>query len=151
MPSSTGLLLLHRTEYTSEHLPFWLVSPVTRCKLFWEIQGSVTHFFFWQYWSLNSGPSPWATPPALFCDEYFWDRVSRTICPGYIRTTILLISVSWVARIIGMSHWHPAVTHFFKKMYTTRNWGCSSAVECGLSKYKVLGSTSQHHAHIKCI
>jgi hypothetical protein len=22
-------------------------------------------FFFW-YWGLNSGPSPWATPPALF-------------------------------------------------------------------------------------
>jgi hypothetical protein len=26
----------------------------------------------------------------------------------WLRTVILLISASWVARIIGMSHWHPA-------------------------------------------
>jgi hypothetical protein len=29
------------------------------------------------YWGLNSGPSPWATPPALFLWRVFWDRVSR--------------------------------------------------------------------------
>jgi hypothetical protein len=34
----------------------------------------------------------------------FWDRVSRTICPGWLQTVILLISVSWVARTTGMSH-----------------------------------------------
>jgi hypothetical protein len=28
---------------------------------------------------------------------------------GCLRTTILLISDSWVARITGMSHWHPAL------------------------------------------
>jgi hypothetical protein len=39
------------------------------------------------------------------CDGYFWDGgVSQTICPGWLQTTILLISASWVARIIGMSH-----------------------------------------------
>jgi hypothetical protein len=31
-----------------------------------------------------------------------------TICLGSLWTTILLISASWVARIIGMSHQHPA-------------------------------------------
>jgi hypothetical protein len=31
------------------------------------------HFFliFLWYWDLNSGPSPWATPPALFCEGFF--------------------------------------------------------------------------------
>jgi hypothetical protein len=38
---------------------------------------------------------------------FFWDRVSCTICPGWLWTTVLLISASWVARITGMSHRHP--------------------------------------------
>jgi hypothetical protein len=43
------------------------------------------------------------------CDGYFWDRVLWTICPGKIvQTVILLISASWVARITGVSHQHPA-------------------------------------------
>jgi hypothetical protein len=40
--------------------------------------------------------------------SFFWDRVSWTICLGWLRTMILLISASWVARITGMSHRHPA-------------------------------------------
>jgi hypothetical protein len=44
----------------------------------------------------------------IFCDGFFRDRVSGTICPGWLQTSILLISVSWVARIIGMSHLHLA-------------------------------------------
>jgi hypothetical protein len=39
-----------------------------------------------------------------FWDGYFRDRVSRTICPGWLQTMILLTSASWVARIIGMTH-----------------------------------------------
>jgi hypothetical protein len=39
----------------------------------------------------------------------FNDRVLRTICPGWLRTTILLISASWVARITAVSHWHLAL------------------------------------------
>jgi hypothetical protein len=39
-----------------------------------------------------------------FCVRCFWDRVSRTICPGWLWTVILLISASWVARITGVSH-----------------------------------------------
>jgi hypothetical protein len=34
----------------------------------------------------------------------FRDRVSRTICSGWLRTEILLISASWVAGIIVISH-----------------------------------------------
>jgi hypothetical protein len=35
----------------------------------------------------------------FFYDGFFWDRVLRTICPGWLRTVILLISASWAARI----------------------------------------------------
>jgi hypothetical protein len=40
-------------------------------------------FFFLQYWGLNSGPTPGATPLALFCGGLFQDRVSETICSGW--------------------------------------------------------------------
>jgi hypothetical protein len=65
-------------------------------------------FIFLQCWGLNWGSSPWATPPAHFCFEYFRDRVSWAICPGWLWNTILLISASWVARITGVSYQHPA-------------------------------------------
>jgi hypothetical protein len=67
------------------------------CSLFYFI------LFFW-YWGLNSGPTPWPTPPAFFCNGFFWHRLLRTICLGWLRTAILLIYVSWVTRITGMSH-----------------------------------------------
>jgi hypothetical protein len=44
-----------------------------------------------------------STSPS-FCDRVFWDRVSWTICLGWLRTVILLISASWVAGITGVSH-----------------------------------------------
>jgi hypothetical protein len=39
-----------------------------------------------------------------FCFGYFGDRVSRTVCPVWPQTSILLISVSQIARITGVSH-----------------------------------------------
>jgi hypothetical protein len=60
-------------------------------------------FVLLQCWGLNSGPIPWTTPPALFCD-----RVWGTVCPGWLQTSILLISASWVAGITGVSHLHQA-------------------------------------------
>jgi hypothetical protein len=59
---------------------------------------------FFLYWDLNSDPTPWATPPALFCEGFFRDRFSWTISPGWPQTSILLISASWIAVITGMSH-----------------------------------------------
>jgi hypothetical protein len=67
----------------------------------------IAFFFFLWYWGLNSRPSPWATPPALFLWSVFQDRVSQTIFLGWLWTMILLISVSWVARITDVSHWCP--------------------------------------------
>jgi hypothetical protein len=85
------------------------------------------------YWGWNSGPSPWVTPPALFfffCEGFFWDRVSWTIYQGWLWTVILLISASWVARFIGVSHWHPATRCFYK-----------------LSKTWIEGNTLNVYAH----
>jgi hypothetical protein len=78
---------------------------------------TITLYFWWywiffpQCWDLNSGPTPWATPPALFFfffEGFFWDRVFQTICSGWLQTVILLISASWVARITSVSHQCPA-------------------------------------------
>jgi hypothetical protein len=63
------------------------------------------------YWGLNLGLTPWDTPPALFCDGFSQDRVLWTICMGWHWITVFLISASWVARIIGASHWRPACVH----------------------------------------
>jgi hypothetical protein len=49
---------------------------------------------------------------------FFWGRISWTICPGWLQTAILLISVSWVARITGVSHWHPVELHILKIAFT---------------------------------
>jgi hypothetical protein len=38
----------------------------------------------------------------------FRDKFAWTICPGWLWTVILLISASWVARILVVSHWHRA-------------------------------------------
>jgi hypothetical protein len=79
----------------------------------WNVLFLFLSFFLW-YWALNSGPTPWATPPALFSLwRVFPDRVLWTICPGRLQTMILLISASWVARITTVSHWCPAEIYFF--------------------------------------
>jgi hypothetical protein len=45
-----------------------------------------------QYWGLNSGPTFCATPTALFCEGFFQDKVSGTICLDWLQTEILLSS-----------------------------------------------------------
>jgi hypothetical protein len=86
---------------------------------------SVFYFFVCMcYWGLNSEPTPWATPPTLcvcvcvcVCVwRVFRDWDSWTICPGWLRMMILLISVSWVAEIIGVSPGHPAWWCIFKTL-----------------------------------
>jgi hypothetical protein len=44
--------------------------------------------------SLSTGP--------FFFFFFFWGRVWQTICLGWLLTTILLISTSWVARITSV-------------------------------------------------
>jgi hypothetical protein len=43
----------------------------------------------------------------------FWDRISWTLCPGWLWASIFLISASWVARITGESHQRSAKRFFF--------------------------------------
>jgi hypothetical protein len=42
-------------------------------------------FIYLRCWGLNSGPSPWATPPALVLWRVFLDRVSGNFLPGCLR------------------------------------------------------------------
>jgi hypothetical protein len=71
------------------------------------IKSTFFFFFFW-YWVLNSGPSPWVTPPTLFLksEGFFEIGFCGTICLDWLWTVILLISASWVVRITGVSHRH---------------------------------------------
>jgi hypothetical protein len=50
------------------------------------------------------------------CDGFFGDRVFQTICPGWLRTSVLWISASWIARITGVSHQRLA-WHLFNKKF----------------------------------
>jgi hypothetical protein len=51
------------------------------------------------------------------CVGFFQDRVARNICLGWLQTTILLISASWVAGITGVSHQQPATAFFFFSLF----------------------------------
>jgi H+/Cl- antiporter ClcA len=60
------------------------------------------------YWGLNSGPTPWATPPALFV----FSIIKIGSHELFAQAGFELWS-SWVARIVGMSHQCPAFFLFF--------------------------------------
>jgi hypothetical protein len=62
-----------------------------------------------QYWGLNSGPSPWATPPALFGEEFFGIGSHELFTWAGFEPWSLMISASWVARITGVSCQCPAI------------------------------------------
>jgi hypothetical protein len=84
---------------------FKILIVVSLAEVRWNL--NVVWFFclFFQYWGLNSGPTLWATPSALFCDGLLFKIGSRgTVCPGWLQTAILLISASWVAMITGVTH-----------------------------------------------
>jgi hypothetical protein len=78
-----------------------------------SISLSLSFFFMVLGLELRAYTLSQSTSP--FCIKYFWDRVSQTICLGWLRTTILLIAASWVARITGVSHQHPAAFCLLKQ------------------------------------
>jgi hypothetical protein len=43
--------------------------------------------------------------PSFFCKRFFEIGSRRTICVGWLRTVILLISASWITRITGWASW----------------------------------------------
>jgi hypothetical protein len=48
-------------------------------------------------------PAPWATPPALFCDEFFEIGAHKLFAQAGFK-----LWYSWVVSITGLSHWLPA-------------------------------------------
>jgi hypothetical protein len=84
----------------------WLVSAYLSA-LGWD----ATFFFFFVVTGLElrAYTLSHSTSPFYVCVRYFQDRVSRTICSGWLWTLILLISASWVARITGVRY------HFLKE------------------------------------
>jgi hypothetical protein len=114
-----------------------------------------TFFFYWIFLVvlgfefeasclLGRHSTAWVTPPALFYVEYFQDRVSQTICLGWLQTMFLLISSSLIARITGLSHWCPALIKYFKNLlyilYITKNIAMSTLAHTslGICKGKLL-------------
>jgi hypothetical protein len=75
----------------------------------------------------------------LFCDFFSQDRVSQIVCLGWPRTTILLISTTWVARITGMNHQHPV--YFFVCFFETES--CNVA-QVGLKLSIILPQSSEY-------
>jgi hypothetical protein len=89
---------------------FWNLSllffPLFALRPLWysSISGSFFWFFFFFFFLVVLGFelrashllgrhfTIWVTLPALFLIVYFQDRVSQTICPGWLPTMILLIS-----------------------------------------------------------
>jgi hypothetical protein len=108
-------------HYTSFHLPvlgfelralYWL----SRSSTTWATPPALSttplpSFFSSLFFSTGAWTQDLYLEPlqqSFFCNRVFQDRVLRIICPGWLRTAILLISASRVARITGVSHWHPA-------------------------------------------
>jgi hypothetical protein len=100
-------------SYSSHMKAFYTVSLKLYCFIIFV-------FFFFST-GLNSGLKPWGTPPDLFCDGFFRDRVSQTTCLGLLWNIILLISASWVVRITGVSHQHPAHFYFLQQSWSACN------------------------------
>jgi hypothetical protein len=120
------LLPTHRASGLQAR-PYTLLGQQRRQGVWKVLQHSLKRFFFFFLvvlaFELNASrllgrhSTPWATPSVLFCVGYFQNRVSWTICPGWLQTLILLISASHVARITGMSHWYSA-KRFLKMLLT---------------------------------
>jgi hypothetical protein len=60
-------------------------------------------FFSFALLVLYSGPTAWTTA-TLFGEGISQDRVSWTVCLRWLRTSIRMISASWVARMTGVRH-----------------------------------------------
>jgi hypothetical protein len=72
--------------------------------IFYHFYRTNIYLFIFQYCGLHSGPTPWATPSALFCEGIFPEIGSWwTMCLGWLQIVKLLISASWVAKIADIN------------------------------------------------
>jgi hypothetical protein len=99
-----GLLILCYQGFLTLALPLQTFIYVTSM---WSFMTTL-FFVVFQYWGLNSGPTPWVMPPAIF---FVMVVFFQTSCiQGWLWTLVLLISAPWVAKITGVSHlasWPP--------------------------------------------
>jgi hypothetical protein len=111
-----AIVLSYMSFIIWEHIPSILIFfRAHTCTGIWFYHWSHTSspesriYFFWCY-GLNSGPIPWATPPHQPCFkvECFQNKLSQTICQGWLQTMFLMISASSVNGTTSMGHWHPA-------------------------------------------
>jgi hypothetical protein len=98
---------LSRVRETEAELPIIPLGVNT------DARTSFIYLFFWLGFELRAlrlqSKSHTSSP---FCSGYFGDEVSRTICPEWPQTAILLISASQVAGITGANHrarLHPSI------------------------------------------
>jgi hypothetical protein len=74
---------------------------------------------------LRAALRPWSSYQSGIADTLHhagligWDVVLLTFCPGWPHTAVLLISVSWIAGIIGVSHQIAYLCEIAKKEYNT--------------------------------
>jgi hypothetical protein len=59
-----------------------------------------------------------------FLQWNFWDSISQAIYPVWVWTEILLFSVSWVARVTGMSCWRLVNSSFLCSESAFSQWLC---------------------------
>jgi hypothetical protein len=88
---STNHTLLHKHFCKSWNLD---MSPLNTFFFFFAVLG-----FELRAYTLSHSISP------FLWWIFFKIRISRTICPDWLQTVILLISAFWVAKIINVSHW----------------------------------------------
>jgi hypothetical protein len=121
---------LKNTEIRTQELPDEYLSNSYCTQRFPKVKKSLlrsdsiqtSNFFFGSTgtWTQGLHLEPLHRP--FFLKFFFLrDKVSQTICPGWLQTvwlqtTILLVSATWAARIIGTSHQGPASHQTFKSI-----------------------------------
>jgi hypothetical protein len=95
---------------------------------------------------------------SFFLIGFFQDRISWTVCLGWLWTLLLLISASWVSRITGMSHQcltaigiltsPPPPGDFDLQLYFYRFWMVASHKTALWSQYPLTSLASVFYAHL---
>jgi hypothetical protein len=114
-------------------------------------------FFFWSGLEFELCTSKQALyclshTSSSFCSDYFGDRVSQTICPGWHWTKILLTSAYKVSWIVGVSHWHPAAIIFLIYLFTYKHLTVKniyiSIYICIIYTYNTVGKLGTGGSHL---
>jgi hypothetical protein len=102
------ILLLHASHSVVYKLLWKLLISFRFSSDIW-ISAIIFTSFFCGTWFWTQGLHLEPVHHPFFCGGIFQDRVSQTVCLGWLQIVILLISTSWVARITGMNYWCLAI------------------------------------------